>query len=127
MADDTDPTADEVMRDLHRRDLSAQAFGIEFVETEADHVSVRMTVTEEMCNGFIIGHGGMTFLLADSAMAFLTNGANDSALATTASPAAAAADARIATSSTVACAACSSRHALSRASDLWSTRAWLRA
>jgi len=84
VADDTDPTADEVMRDLHRRDLSARAFGIEFVETEADHVSVRMTVTEEMCNGFIIGHGGMTFLLADSAMAFLTNGANDSALATTA-------------------------------------------
>ena len=60
------------MRDLHRRDLSAAEFGIEFVETEADRVSVRMTITEEMCNGFIIGHGGMTFLLADSAMAFLS-------------------------------------------------------
>jgi acyl-CoA thioesterase len=81
---DQQPSAGEVMRDLHRRDLSAAEFGIEFIETEADRVSVRMTVTEEMCNGFIIGHGGMTFLLADSAMAFLSNGANDSALATTA-------------------------------------------
>ena len=78
------PSAGEVMRDLHRRDLSAVEFGIEFIETEADRVSVRMTVTEEMCNGFIIGHGGMTFMLADSAMAFLSNGSNDSALATTA-------------------------------------------
>ena len=32
MADDTEPTAEEVMRDLHRRDLSALAFGIEFVD-----------------------------------------------------------------------------------------------
>ena len=58
MEGDQQPSADEVMRDLHRRDLSAEAFGIEFVETGADRVSVRMTVTEEMCNGFIIGHGG---------------------------------------------------------------------
>lgn len=73
------------MRDLHRRDLSAAEFGIELIEAEADRVSVRMTVTKEMCSGFSIGHGGMTFLLADSAMAFLSNGSNDSALATTAS------------------------------------------
>jgi len=81
---DQQRSAGEVMRDLHRRDLSAAEFGIEFIETEADRVSVSMTITEAMCNGFDIGHGGMTFLLADSAMAFLSNAANDSALATTA-------------------------------------------
>ena len=43
-----------------------------------------MTVTPEMCNGYDIIHGGMTFLLADSAMAFASNCENEVALATSA-------------------------------------------
>ena len=38
-----------------------------------------------MCNGFDMCHGGMTFLLADSAMAFASNNYDDRALATQAS------------------------------------------
>jgi acyl-CoA thioesterase len=37
-----------------------------------------------MCNGFGIAHGGMTFLLADTAMAFASNAGNEVALASSA-------------------------------------------
>jgi acyl-CoA thioesterase len=32
-----------------------------------------MTIREEMCNGFGIAHGGITYSLADSALAFASN------------------------------------------------------
>lgn len=74
-----------VARSLHRQDPSAEEFGIELVEAGADRAVVRMTVRREMCNGFEIIHGGMTFLLADSAMAFVSNAGNEMALASSAS------------------------------------------
>jgi len=43
-----------------------------------------MGVRAEMCNGFGIVHGGMTFLLADTAMAFASNAENEVALASSA-------------------------------------------
>lgn len=44
----------------------------------------RMRVRADMCNGFGITHGGMTFLLADTAMAFASNADNEVALASSA-------------------------------------------
>lgn len=35
---------------------------------------LRMTVRKEMLNGFSIAHGGITYSLADSALAFASNG-----------------------------------------------------
>lgn len=75
---------DAVARALHARDGSAAAFGIELVEAGHDGATVRMEVQPEMCNGFDIIHGGMTFVLADSAMAFASNSGNEMALATSA-------------------------------------------
>ncbi len=43
-----------------------------------------MAVRTDMCNGFGIVHGGMTFLLADTAMAFASNAENEVALASSA-------------------------------------------
>lgn len=40
-----------------------------------------MTVTDDMVNGLGIGHGGLVFALADSAMAFATNGTGTPAVA----------------------------------------------
>lgn len=76
---------DSIARSLHSRDGSAAAFGIELVEASPDRAVVRMVVRPDMCNGFEIIHGGMTFLLADSAMAFASNAANEVALASSAS------------------------------------------
>ena len=40
-----------------------------------------MTVREDMVNGHAIGHGGLTFTLADSAFAFACNSYNRSTVA----------------------------------------------
>lgn len=68
---------------LRGKDSSADAFGIEVLAADDDGASVTMTVTDEMCNGLGIAHGGMLFLLADSAMAYASNQV-DPAVATTA-------------------------------------------
>lgn len=43
-----------------------------------------MTVQDALCNGFGMLHGGVTFLLADSAMAFASNAGGEVALASSA-------------------------------------------
>jgi acyl-CoA thioesterase len=77
-----DPEA--VARHMYANDASATAFGIELVTASPDRAVVRMLVRADMCNGFRIVHGGVTFLLADSAMAFASNSENVMALASSA-------------------------------------------
>ena len=79
------PDPELVARTLYARDPSAHALGIELVSASLDGAEVRMTVRPDMCNGFEMLHGGMTFLLADSAMAFASNVGNEVALASSAS------------------------------------------
>ncbi len=71
-------------RALYERDPSAVAFGIELLDASPSGATVRMPVRREHCNGFEILHGGMTFLLADSAMAFASNASGEVALASSA-------------------------------------------
>lgn len=47
--------------------------GIEVLNYDPGSVSVRMTVRPEMVNGFGVAHGGITYCLADSALAFSSN------------------------------------------------------
>ena len=75
---------DAPARHLFRRDPTVAAFGIELVAADADGATVRMTVRPDMCNGYGMVHGGLTFLLADSAMAFASSGDDQTALATSA-------------------------------------------
>lgn len=76
--------ADAPARHLYDRDPTTRTFGIELVAADADGATVRMTVRDDMCNGYGIIHGGLTFLLADSAMAFASSGENETALASSA-------------------------------------------
>lgn len=55
-------------------DAFSQWLGIEVKEVKPGHSRLVMTVREEMVNGFGIAHGGITFSLADSALAFASNG-----------------------------------------------------
>ena len=57
-------------------DRASQALGMEIVEVEAGRAVLRMTVRPDMVNGHDIGHGGLTFALADSAFAFACNSHN---------------------------------------------------
>jgi acyl-CoA thioesterase len=54
-------------------DRASQALGMEIVEVAPGRAVLRMTVREDMVNGHAIGHGGLTFTLADSAFAFACN------------------------------------------------------
>lgn len=75
------PSPLDVARHLHGRDPSAAELGIELVDATLDGAVVRCTVRSAMCNGYEMIHGGMTFLLADTAMAFASCADNEVALA----------------------------------------------
>ena len=78
---------DAAAAEMYARDATAPALGIELLEASAAAAVVRMTVQPQMCNGLGIAHGGMVFLLCDSAMAFASNAelpAGTDALAVTA-------------------------------------------
>ena len=54
-------------------DLFSQWLGIERLQEGAGYCKLKMTIRKEMCNGFGIAHGGITYSLADSALAFASN------------------------------------------------------
>lgn len=55
------------------RDRFSAWLGIEIVSVAPGTCACRMTVREEMVNGFGVSHGGIVFSLADSAFAFACN------------------------------------------------------
>lgn len=55
------------------KDYFSQWLGIERLEERDGFCKLRMTVRPEMCNGFEIAHGGISYSLADSALAFASN------------------------------------------------------
>ncbi|WP_396201445.1 hotdog fold thioesterase [Gemmatimonas sp.] len=69
----TTPTAADLVSTLMARDRFSQWLGIEVLEAAVGKSVLRMTVRDEMVNGFGTSHGGILFSLADSAFAFATN------------------------------------------------------
>ena len=55
------------------RDAFSRWLGLEVLDVAPERARVRMTVRAEMLNGFDVCHGGVTFALADSALAFASN------------------------------------------------------
>lgn len=68
------PLATRVVDRMYNNDPFSKWLGIERVEDGAGKSVLRMTVRREMLNGFDIAHGGITYSLADSALAFASNG-----------------------------------------------------
>ncbi|MBL7898777.1 MAG: hotdog fold thioesterase [Crocinitomicaceae bacterium] len=66
-------TAEEIINKMMVSDKMSQWLGIEILNYTPGAVSLRMTVREEMVNGFNVTHGGITYSLADSALAFSAN------------------------------------------------------
>lgn len=62
-------------------DRASQALGMRIVDVAPGRAVLAMTVREDMVNGHAIGHGGLTFSLADSAFAFACNSYNRSTVA----------------------------------------------
>jgi acyl-CoA thioesterase len=65
--------AERVVRGMLERDAFSAWLGIEVLDVRPRASAVRMTVRAEMLNGFGVCHGGATFALADSALAFAAN------------------------------------------------------
>lgn len=57
-------------------DYFSQWLGIESVEHWEGYCKIKMTTRKEMLNGFGIIHGGVSYSLADSALAFAANSYN---------------------------------------------------
>jgi len=66
--------AQNIVQHMMDHDAFSKWLGIEVVSNEAGSAILRMTVREEMTNGFGIAHGGISYSLADSALAFASNG-----------------------------------------------------
>jgi acyl-CoA thioesterase len=67
-------SAKEVVHHMMTNDAFSQWLGIEVLANEPGKAELKMTVLKEMTNGFGIAHGGITYSLADSALAFAANG-----------------------------------------------------
>ena len=65
---------------MMKNDAFSQWLGIQVVSNTAGSAVLEMTVREEMTNGFNIAHGGITYSLADSALAFASNGGGKQSL-----------------------------------------------
>ena len=65
--------AKEVVETMMRNDKFSQWLGIEVLEIRNGYCQLGMTLREDMLNGFGIAHGGISYALADSALAFASN------------------------------------------------------
>ncbi len=62
-----------IVEKMFENDAYSQWLGIEIVSVSRGNVALKMTVRQEMTNGFGICHGGITYAFADSALAFACN------------------------------------------------------
>lgn len=78
-------TPDEIARRsadaMWAGDRASQALGMSVDAVGPGTATLAMTLRDDMVNGHAIGHGGLTFTLADSAFAFACNSYNRSTVA----------------------------------------------
>jgi len=65
--------AERIVSRMYDNDFFSQWLGIKIKTVDAGHCQLEMAVRKEMLNGFGIAHGGITYSLADSALAFASN------------------------------------------------------
>ena len=65
--------SEKIVDKMYNNDAYSQWLGIEIVGVKDGFCELKMNVRKEMLNGFQIVHGGITYSLADSALAFASN------------------------------------------------------
>ena len=63
----------DIEEKMFSKDAFSQWMGMQIIEVSKGRSVIKMEVRPEMCNGFGIAHGGITYSLADSALAFASN------------------------------------------------------
>ena len=66
---------------MWRDDHASKWAGMEIADVNEGEATLQMTVVQSHCNGHGICHGGVTFMLADSAFAFACNSRNQATVA----------------------------------------------
>ena len=67
------PSAFAIVNKMYQNDLFSKWLGIDIIEKGIGKSKLVMTIRQEMVNGFGVAHGGITYSLADSALAFASN------------------------------------------------------
>lgn len=62
-----------IVNKMLENDSFSQWLGVELLEIKPGYCRLSMEVREEMLNGFKLAHGGISYSLADSALAFASN------------------------------------------------------
>ena len=66
-------TPSEIVHKMYDNDPFSKWLGIEVDAISKGSCQLSMTIRQEMLNGFGIAHGGITYSIADSALAFAAN------------------------------------------------------
>jgi acyl-CoA thioesterase len=82
---DANELAAQVAHHMLAAEGTGPAWDLKIEEVREDYARVSMVVRADMLNGHGFAHGGMIFALADSAFAYVCNGANHASMAAQAS------------------------------------------
>jgi acyl-CoA thioesterase len=82
---DANELANQVAHHMLAEEGTGPVWGLKIEEAREDYARVSMVVRADMLNGHGFAHGGMIFALADSAFAYVCNGANHASMAAQAS------------------------------------------
>jgi acyl-CoA thioesterase len=63
----------KIVNTMMANDFFSQWLGVIILEQKAGSCKLSITIRKDMLNGFGIAHGGITYSLADSALAFASN------------------------------------------------------
>ncbi|GAC1453864.1 MAG: hydroxyphenylacetyl-CoA thioesterase PaaI [Pseudarthrobacter sp.] len=72
----TEAALSGVTHPILENDYASEWMGIEVIALTDGHATIRMTLRQEMLNGFGMAHGGMIFAFADTAFALACNPVN---------------------------------------------------
>lgn len=72
----TEAALSGVTHPILENDYASEWMGIEVLALTDGHATIRMTLRQEMLNGFGMAHGGMIFAFADTAFALACNPVN---------------------------------------------------
>lgn len=74
MAESANDRAQAIVAAMLRDDAFSRLLGMELLSLDVGRATVRLKVRDDMVNGLGVCHGGVTFSLADTALAFASNG-----------------------------------------------------
>ena len=64
---------EDIVNNMMKHDFFSQWLGITILEQKEGSCKLSLIIKKEMLNGFGIAHGGITYSIADSALAFASN------------------------------------------------------